>query len=422
MHSIAQTAKRKGIDIVGTGDFLHPGWLAELKRDLEEAEPGLYEVRRQKGEGKSSTRFLLSTEVSCIYSRGGKVRRVHHLVFVPSFRAVDAIVAELRARGANLASDGRPIIGLDSEELLKIVLASDEDALLIPAHAWTPWFAVFGSKSGFDTLEECFGSLGDKVVAIETGLSSNPPMNWRVSALDRVALISNSDAHSLPNIGREANVLELESLSYENVADAIRKSSPGKLAHSLSQVEGLPKNRIASTIEFYPEEGMYHYDGHRACDVRLTPEETKRHHGKCPRCHLPVTIGVLNRVAVLADRPADFRPAGAPDFFSLVGLDKIIAESFDMVSRTSKHVREEYERIVSACGNELTALMETPYDELARVTNTMVVEGIRRVREGKLSIEPGFDGQYGRVTIFSDHDRVQRAGGMQSSINFPAGK
>ncbi len=417
VSTLAETAAAKGITVLGTGDFLHPAWRAELRRDLEEAESGLFRSRITDAglHGKVPVRFMLTTEISCIYSKGGKVRRVHHLVFVPSFNAATALAEALLTRGAKLSSDGRPIIGLDSKELLKMVLVLGPDAMLVPAHAWTPWFAVFGSKSGFDSLEECFDELAHEVVAIETGLSSDPPMNWRVSALDRVALLSNSDAHSLPNLAREANILELQALSYGNVIAAIRNSSPARLAASPSAA-----NRIVSTIEFYPEEGMYHIDGHRACDVRLTPAETKKYQRLCPRCHVPVTIGVLNRVDNLADRPEGFRPKGAPEYISLVELDKIIAEGLGIVSRSSKRVTEEYKKIIPACGSELDVLMHVPLGTLSSVTTPAIVEGIRRVRARELEILPGFDGQYGTVRIFPKGlQKIITDGGKQQLTFLP---
>lgn len=431
VKTLSATAVIKGITVLGTGDFLHPAWFAELRRDLLEAEDGLYQISSQQSAVSSqrldvrsptSTRFMLTAEVSCIYSKGGKVRRVHNLIFVPSWSCAERLRDALLKRGAKLSSDGRPIIGLDSKELLKMVLALDEDAMLVPAHAWTPWFAVFGSKSGFDSLEECFGELTGNIAAIETGLSSDPPMNWRVSALDSVSLISNSDAHSLPNLGREANILEVEALSYGNIIRAIRNSSPAKLSvvsHQLSagRNNGL-KDRIISTIEFYPEEGMYHYDGHRACNTHFEPSETKKHRGVCPRCRLPLTIGVLNRVDTLADRPEGFRPEGSPDFLSLVELDKIIAESLGVRSRASKRVAQEYEKILASCGSELHVLMDMPLDALAQVTTATIVEGIRRVRARELEILPGFDGQYGTVRIFPKGLRKTIANDGKQQLTF----
>ncbi len=430
--TLAATAETKGITVLGTGDFLHPAWRAELRRDLQEAEQGLFSFQPATSNPQPPVvRFVLTTEVSCIYSKGGKVRRVHHLIFVPSFSAAEQLRAALTKRGAKLASDGRPIIGLDSQDLLKIVLSLGPDSMLVPAHAWTPWFAVFGSKSGFDTLEECFGELAGHVSAIETGLSSDPPMNWRLSALDSVALLSNSDAHSLPNLGREANILEVEKLSYPNIIAAIRNSSPKKLANNQQQkVDPEAKllgsslasalsigNRIVSTIEFYPEEGMYHFDGHRACNIRLEPRETKKNNGACPKCRLPLTIGVLNRVDQLADRPEGFCPPGAPDFISLVELDKIIAESLGISSRASKRVQEEYQRIARSLGSELDILMSTPLEEIARASIPEIAEGIRRVRQRKLTVEPGFDGQYGVVRIFpKPQGKRQALGRAQASL------
>jgi uncharacterized protein (TIGR00375 family) len=268
---------------------------------------------------------------------------------------------------------------------------------------------------GFDKITDCFADLTPHIHAVETGLSSDPLMNWRLAQLDDYILVTNSDAHSLPNLGREANILELEALSYANIIRAIRNSSPKQLANS----EPPTPNRIVSTIEFYPEEGMYHYDGHRACNVRLEPSETRAHGGTCPRCRLPLTVGVLHRVEALADRPAGFRPPGAPDFVSLVELDKIIAEGLGVSSRSAKSVQEVYERLIREGGSELAVLLDCPIEALRRLASAAVVEGIRRVRERTLTVEPGFDGQYGRVRIFSDEaERQKFAGGVQAALSF----
>ncbi len=283
--NLALWADKKGINVLGTGDFTHPSWLKELKENLTEDQSGLFKLKN----GNAKARFMLTTEISCIYKRGGKTRRVHNCIFAPSFAAVDLIIAELTKRNCNLKSDGRPIVGLDSEELLKIVLEASPNCMLVPAHAWTPWFAIFGSMSGFDSLEECFGENKKHIYAIETGLSSDPLMNWRLSKLDDVLLVSNSDAHSLGNLGREANVFDIapEKLSYAEIIRILREKDRKKFLY---------------TIEFYPEEGMYHFDGHRVCKKRMHPEETAKNNGLCPVCKKPVTVGVYSRVAKLADR------------------------------------------------------------------------------------------------------------------------
>ena len=317
------------------------------------------------------------------------MRRVHTIVVAPTLEVAKKINTKLAAIG-NIHSDGRPILGLDVEELAKIIFDASSDCLVIPAHAWTPWFAVFGSQSGFDSLEECFGSMTKHIYAIETGLSSDPKMNWRLSQLDRITLLSNSDAHSLQNLGREANVFDFPQPTYAALIETIRTKD---------------KKRFLHTIEFYPEEGKYHVDGHRACGVRLTPAETKKHKGLCPKCKKPVTVGVLYRIDALADRKEDDIPAHAIPFKSMVPLQEIIAEAFD-VGKQSKRVQATYERIVAAGGNEFRVLLDLPYDEIASIANDdRIVRGIRRVREGKLTILPGYDGEYGTIRIFDEHEK-----------------
>ncbi|MBI4132110.1 MAG: DNA helicase UvrD [Candidatus Sungbacteria bacterium] len=388
-------AALKGITVMGTGDFTHPKWMKEIKEKLEPAEPGLH---RLKG-GKNATRFLLTVELSSIYKKGGKVRRIHNLVFAPSISAAEKINTELGWLG-NLASDGRPILGLDSKELAKIVFNADSDCVLVPAHAWTPWFSVFGSMSGFDSLEECFDEFTPHIFAIETGLSSDPEMNWRLSKLDSVALISNSDSHSLPRIGREANVFESE-LSYGGIMSAIRSRDP---------------KRFLFTVEFFPEEGKYHYDGHSAHGVRMSPEETKKAGGMCPTCGRPVTVGVMNRVEKLADRPRGARPINAIPFKRMVPLDEIIGEAFDL-GVSSKKVKEEYRRLVAALGSEFSVLLEASESDLKSAAPPEVAEGVLRVREGRLKVEPGYDGEYGTVRIFDEADRKNMAAGQSSLFN-----
>ena len=384
--NLALWADKKGIQVLGTGDFTHPAWLASLKLELVEDQPGLFKLKN----GNYKARFMLTTEISCIYKRGGKTRRVHNCIFAPSFAAVDSIISQLKIRNCNLNSDGRPIVGLDSEELLKIILDASPDCMLIPAHAWTPWFAIFGSMSGFDSLEECFGANTKHIHAIETGLSSDPPMNWRLSGLDKVLLVSNSDAHSLGNLGREANVFDIapDELSYNEIIRILREKDREKFLY---------------TIEFYPEEGMYHYDGHRACKKRMHPDETARNNGLCPVCKKPVTVGVYSRVAKLADRPEGARPPQAVPFRSIVPLDEIIAEALDRGAGT-KGVQTIYEQMVARL-SEFQILLNAPYDELSSFAPADIVEAIKRVREGRLAVEPGYDGEYGTVKIFSEKER-----------------
>ncbi|MDZ4260578.1 MAG: endonuclease Q family protein [Candidatus Sungbacteria bacterium] len=384
LENLDAWAKIKGITVMGTGDFTHPAWMKEIKLRLEPAESGLYKIK-----GKSQgTRFLLTVEISSIYSKGGKTRRVHNLVFAPSIESAEKINKTLGFLG-NIKSDGRPILGLDSKELAKIVFDIDERCMLVPAHAWTPWFSVFGSMSGFDTLEECFEEYTPYIYAIETGLSSDPEMNWRVSGLDHIALISNSDSHSLKRIGREANVLDCK-LSYNGIMDAIKSHDP---------------KRFLFTVEFFPEEGKYHYDGHRLCKFSCTPDKTKKLNNLCQNCGKRMTIGVMNRIDVLADHPRGRKPSSAIPFKRMVPLDEIIAESFGM-GTASKKVKTAYDGLLQSLGTEFGILIDTPLSELASFAIPEIVEGIKRVREGNLFIEPGYDGEYGSVSIFKPGERV----------------
>lgn len=385
LENLDHWAGLKGITVMGTGDFTHPAWIKEIKKKLEPAEPGLYKLKKKN----SGIRFLLTVEISSIYSKGGKVRRIHSLLFAPSIEAAEKINAVLNVRG-NIKSDGRPILGIDPKELLKICLDADSQCVLVPAHIWTPWFALFGSKSGFERIEECFEEYTKHIFALETGLSSDPAMNWRLSALDRFALMSNSDSHSLRRIGREANILDCE-LSYNGIMDAFRSKDP---------------RRFLSTVEFFPEEGMYHYDGHRACKSRLTPDETRKLHNLCPVCGKPVTVGVLNRVAELADRAKGFCPANAIPYLNMVPLDEIIAEARGVKSATNKGVHGEYLSVVQAFGNEFAVLYDVSPPDLKAHLRPEIAEGIMAVREGRLHIDPGYDGQYGDIRIFAN-DKVR---------------
>jgi len=344
LENLDRWAKIKGIKVLGTGDFTHPKWFESIKKELEPAEPGLFKLR----DSDSGTRFILTSEISCIYSKAGKVRKIHIVIFAPTIEAVEKINNELNQIG-NLKADGRPILGLDAKELARIVLNADENCLVVPAHAWTPWFSVFGSKSGFDSLEECFGEYTKYIYAIETGLSSDPAMNWRLSQLDKITLISNSDAHSLAKLGREANVFDVE-LSYTAIADAIKTKD---------------KNKFLYTIEFFPEEGKYHYDGHRMCNISLTPKQSKKYSNICPKCSKPLVIGVLNRVEALADRPVGFLPKNAIPFKNLIPLNEVIAESIG-VSVSSKRVLEYYNNLIKNLGNELKILLESTEKEIEK--------------------------------------------------------
>lgn len=392
-------ARKKGIAVLGTGDFTHPMWFEEIKYHLQPApEDGLFVLKNATGD--TPTRFILSVEISSIYQQGGKGRRIHTLVMLPELESAEQFNRSLEGRGAKLSSDGRPIVGLSAKEIARLAFAAHPQALVIPAHAWTPWFSVFGSMSGFNSLEECFEELTPKIVAIETGLSSDPAMNWRLSALDSVALISSSDAHSPSKVAREATKFEGE-LSYSGMAQALVVGAPAKANEHTSS-----PTKLAGTIEFFPEEGKYHFDGHSVHKVRLSPTETKTHKGICPTCGRRVTVGVLSRVEELADRPEGFKPEGAPQFWSLVPLEEIIAESLGVKVGTKK-VAAIYEILLQAFGNELTVLLDVPVEKIELASTPLVAEAVKRVRAGQLHIEPGYDGEYGTVHVFSPEDRQQ---------------
>jgi len=391
-------SRLKGIDVVGTGDFAHPVYLSQLRKELVEAEPGLY---RYKKAPASPVRFLLSVEVSLIYKHAGRTRKIHHLLLAPDLNAAGRVAAELGRRG-NVASDGRPIFGFSSAELLDLVLSADARCALIPAHAWTPWFSVFGSKSGYDSLEECFGAEGARrIFAIETGLSSDRPMNRRISALDRLALVSNSDAHSPSKLGREANVLDT-ARSYDGVLSALRANTP---------------QAFPFTVEFFPEEGKYHYDGHRDCRVCLHPRESKELKGRCPACGKPLTLGVMHRIEDLADRPWDHRDADSDRQRSLVPLEELIADAFDCGAATKK-VREEYLRLVAEFGSEFALLLDADDAEIAQRVPAKVAEAIARMRRGNVRLDPGYDGEFGVVRIFkaSKQKKFTAKGSVQMGL------
>lgn len=392
LENNALWCEKKGVNVLGTSDFTHPKWFAEIKEKLEEAEQGMFKLRG----GESKMRFMLTTEVAQIYKKDGAVRRIHNIILAPSIASVEAIIKALTDRGCNLSADGRPILGIESEELMKMLMAIDEKIMLIPAHAWTPWFSVFGSKSGFNTLEACYGSMAKYIYAIETGLSSDPLMNRSLSALDNVMLISNSDAHSPRNFGREANVFEMDpdKITYDEFLRIFRERDT---------------SRFKYTIEFYPEEGKYHVDGHADCQFFCDPKETKRLGGKCPKCGKKLTIGVLSRVEELADRPLNHSNTQALSHFkSIVPLQEIIAESLSLASTGSKKVQAMYEQLISNIGNEFSILLDVPTDEI-RTINPRIAEAIDRVRQGNLHIRPGYDGVYGEVQIFSDKEKAQKS-------------
>ncbi|MER7016142.1 UvrD-helicase domain-containing protein [Saccharopolyspora sp. NPDC000359] len=381
-------ARRKGITLVGTGDVTHPAWFAHLREVLEPAEPGLFRLRpdldrqmtrSQPANCEGTVRFMLSVEISTIYKHGERTRKVHHLCYLPDFAAAEKFNRRL-GRIGTLGSDGRPILGLDSRDLLEITLESGDGAYLVPAHIWTPWFAVLGSKAGFDAIEDCYRDLADHVFALETGLSSDPEMNWRISALDNYTLVSHSDAHSPPMLGREASVFDTD-LDYFGVKRALETGQG-----------------FAGTVEFFPEEGKYHLDGHRKCQVRLEPGDTRAHGGTCPSCGKPLTVGVLHRVEALADRPEGFRPPGAAPFRNLIPLPEVVGEVLG-VGPKSKRVFGRVSDLVAAHGPELAILQDVALEELRR-TDAAVAEAIGRLRGGQVLREPGYDGEYGTIRLF----------------------
>ena len=413
LEHLSWWAQRKGIAVVATGDFTHPAWWEELRTKLVPAEPGLFRLRPEierevaktlPGICRQPTRFLLEVEVSTIYKRGDKTRKIHHLIYAGKMETAGRFRDKLGSIG-NIASDGRPILGLDSRHLLEITLESGSDAYLIPAHIWTPWFAVLGSKGGFDSIAECYGELSNHIFAVETGLSSDPPMNWRVSQLDRYTLVSNSDAHSPPKLGREACVFDTD-LDYYAMRRAL-ESGQG----------------FGGTVEFFPEEGKYHLDGHRACNVRLEPEETRRKDGLCPVCSKPLTVGVMHRVEELADKPAQGAEApGSPPpenpkepegletrrpFRSLVPLPEVMSE-LRAVGPRSKTVQRAVARLIDRLGPELDILESIPLEDVATVADPLVVEALTRLRSGQVHCEAGYDGEYGVIRMFEPGELDRR--------------
>jgi uncharacterized protein (TIGR00375 family) len=403
LERLAMWACRKGIAVVATGDFTHPAWAAELKAKLVPDTPGLFrlsdEIEKEIADQlpaacRRRVRFMLSVEISTIYKKGERTRKIHHLIYAPDFATVDRISARL-ARIGNIASDGRPILGLDSRDLLEITLEASPDAYLVPAHIWTPWFAALGSQSGFDSIAQCYGDLTDHIFAVETGLSSDPPMNWRLSMLDRYRLTSNSDAHSPGKLGREATTFDCEA-DYFAIRDALRTGQG-----------------YVGTVEFFPDEGKYHLDGHRKCGVRLNPSETLAHGGRCPACGAPVTIGVEHRVEALADRSEAeaLPPATAGEVSNLVPLPEILSE-LAASGPATKAVEQGYHRLLATLGPELSILQCVPVEEIGRAGSSLLAEGIVRLRGGHVKREPGYDGEYGVIRLFDDGEIDRLAGGL----------
>ena len=404
LEHLALWARKKGITVVGTGDFTHPAWFAELKDHLVPAEPGLYRLRpdlerivadRLPRACHGPVRFMLSVEISTIYKKDEATRKIHHLIYAPDFATADRVSRRLGKIG-NLASDGRPILGLDSRNLLEITLESSPDAYLVPAHIWTPWFAALGSKSGFDSIDQCYADLSPHIFAVETGLSSDPPMNWRVSSLDRFRLVSNSDAHSPEKLGREACAFS-GNLDYFAIRDALETGQG-----------------YDGTVEFFPEEGKYHLDGHRACQVRLEPHETRAAGGTCSVCGKPLTVGVMHRVEALSDRGNDASPGTAGRVENLVPLPEVLSELYQ-VGCKSKRVKRQYEELLGQLGPELPLLTEVPLDDIRRATSSLFAEAVRRLREHRVNREAGYDGAYGTIRLFNDEELRNHPAGQSVS-------
>jgi uncharacterized protein (TIGR00375 family) len=398
LDTLAYWAKIKGISLLATGDFTHPEWLFLAKEKLEPEGNGFFRLKNilQPENGhlqnitvdRKDVSFILTAEISFIYSKKGKVRKIHILVLAPDFESVDKLNSKLSGIG-NLRSDGRPILGLDAKDFVKIVANNCSRCVVIPAHIWTPWFSLFGANSGFDTIEECFEETTPFIFALETGLSSDPAMNRRLSCLDSYALISNSDAHSPSKIGRESNVFDME-FSYDALMDTIKSKNPEKFLY---------------TVEYFPEEGKYHYDGHRKCEVVFSPQETIQHKFMCPRCGKKLTIGVMHRVERLADREKGSFPPGRIPFKNLIPLNEIVAQALSKTPEC-KSVWDMYFKFIHEFGNEHKILTEVPIQDLARLSPERVSVAVDRMRKGQVKIVPGHDGEFGKISLFND-DKVE---------------
>lgn len=415
LQTMAVWAQKKGLNILSTADWTHPLWLREIKQELKEETKGLFTLKSaQKSAFEKQVLFLLSVEVSSIYSQGGKVRRIHNLIFSPSIEVCEKINSELIKRGCNLSSDGRPIIGLSSQALAELVFSIDEKAMIIPCHAWTPWFSLYGSNSGFDSIEECFGKFADSIYAIETGLSSDPFMNWQIEELSTHSILSFSDAHSPAKMGREATVFtpkngvqstkyKVQSITYQDITDAIKQDKKAKL-------------KIDYTIEFYPEEGKYHFTGHRNCNFVQTPQQTRQNGTICPKCNRPLTVGVMHRVEDLAKKEFETENFKLnknnikwvidpkkihPPFVRLVPLNEIIAEALSSTV-ASMRVKDLYDKLCFTFGSELNVLLRAESADIQNQVDEKVAQAIERVRKGEIELTPGFDGQYGVVKIWKD--------------------
>ncbi|MBD3238048.1 MAG: hypothetical protein GF332_00200 [Candidatus Moranbacteria bacterium] len=407
LENIYQYGKIKGIQVIGTGDFTHPAWFSELKEKLEPCENGLFALKPAIAKKinkklpaiirKQKLRFILTAEISNIYSKAGQVRKMHNLIIAPDFKTVAKINTKLSSIG-NLSSDGRPILGLDSKKLLQITYQANQRAFFIPAHIWTPWFSMFGSKSGFDTIEQAFDQETPKITAIETGLSSDPYMNWRLSQLKHISIISNSDAHSPLKLGREANLFNCP-LDYDQIIQALQTND----------------QRLVGTIEFFPQEGKYHYDGHRSCNICFSSVQTKKHQGVCPVCQRPVVVGVDNRVNELADHPPTYQPKNHKKVEYIIPLLEIIAE-LNQVKTIGKKVLEQYQNLYSNLGSEFAILRQVPIDQIKAAGFQTLAAGIERLRLGKVSIQPGYDGVYGIIKVFANNKQLKSSTGQASLL------
>lgn len=407
-------ARQKGINLLTTGDWTHPLWLREIKQELKETSEGIFSLKTGKSD---DPRFILSVEVSSIYSQGGKVRRIHCLLFAPNIETAEKFNQEMIKKGANLSSDGRPIVGLKPPQLLELIMGINDKSFLIPCHVWTPWFSLYGSMSGFDSIEECFGEYSKYIYGVETGLSSDPAMNWRIKDLDSRSILSFSDSHSPMKMGRESTVFELEELTFENIKAAIMRKSP--------------KNKVAYTVEFYPEEGKYHYTGHRNCKIVYSPEDTKKKGKVCPVCKKNLTVGVMERVEGLASSPEKITtklgssgiswaldPSKShPPFAKLVPLNEIIAETLN-TSTASLKVKDMYELMTSSLASEFDILMKIATHEISKIAGEGIAQAISRVRRGEIYIAPGYDGEFGVVKIKREGKDVAKTDSpMQAALD-----
>lgn len=406
---ISLWASKKGIGLVGTADFTHPLWFRELKENLVEVGEGVYQAKTSLEE-RLNPLFLLTTEISSIYTQDGRSHRIHNVVFAPNLSIVEEINNKLRSRGVNLMSDGRPMTGLSTPQLCEIVFSVSEDCLVIPAHVWTPWYSLYGSNSGFDSLKECFGEFTDQIYAVETGLSSDPAMNWRIAELDKRSIVSFSDAHSPQKLGREATVFKVEDvkkLKYEDIRQAI-----------INQ-------QIAYTIEFYPEEGKYHWTGHRLCQVKQSPEQTAKLGTLCPVCGRKLTVGVMQRVEELASRSSEEvigerdhlikSKTNRPPYFMVVPLLEIIAEAMESTV-SSQGVIGRYEQMIEKFGSEFEVLLKTPIEFISQSFGEKTAEAISKVRQGQIFVDPGYDGVFGMVKIWPDTEEQKEEKKEQMSL------